>query len=86
MREVDHFQAITERARLHLRIAGVPDERITTLPLGIDMERFSPAEGPRREGPLRVLTVSRLEVAKGVEDLVIAVGLLAQRGVEVERR
>jgi len=81
---VDHFQAITERARLHLRTAGVPDERITTLPLGVDMKRFAPGGTPRADGPIRVLTVSRLEPAKGVEDLVIAVGLLAQRGVEVE--
>lgn len=83
-REVDHFQAITQRARLHLRTAGVPDERITTLPLGVDMERFAPAEDARRDGPVRVLTVSRLEPAKGVEDLVIAAGLLAERGVEIE--
>ena len=31
-----------------------------------------------------MLTVSRLEPAKGVEDLVIAAGLLAERGVEME--
>ena len=83
-REVDHFQAITERARLYLHTVGVPDERITTLPLGVDMERFAPAAGPRADGPIRVLTVSRLEPAKGVEDLVIAAGLLAERGVEME--
>ena len=82
--EVDHFQAITERARLYLNTAGVPDERITVLPLGVDMERFAPAAGPRADGPIRVLTVSRLEPAKGVEDLVIATGLLARRGVEIE--
>src|SRR4051794_28375327 len=82
--EVDHFQAITERARNYLHTVGVPDERITVLPLGVDMARFAPNSGPRADGPVRVLTVSRLEPAKGVEDLVIAAGLLAQRRGEME--
>ena len=80
---VDHFLAITERARLHLNSAGVEDDRITTLPLGVDMDRFRPREGERAPGPVRIVTVARLEVGKGVEDLVIAVGLLARRGIEV---
>jgi glycosyltransferase involved in cell wall biosynthesis len=81
--EVDHFIAITGRARLHLRYAGVPDERITVLPLGTDTETFRPAK-ERRPGPLRVLSVARLEPAKGVEDVVIAAGMLRERGIEVE--
>jgi phosphatidylinositol alpha-1,6-mannosyltransferase len=81
---VDRFVAITERARVHLLCADVPDERITVLPLGTDTELFRPAEGARPPGPLRVLSVARLEPAKGVEDVVIAAGLLAQRGRELE--
>ncbi len=81
---VDMFLAITEHARLHLNTAGVEDDRIRVIPLGIDMTRFAPAPGPRREGPLRVLSVARLETAKGVEDLVVAAGLLARRGVDLE--
>jgi glycosyltransferase involved in cell wall biosynthesis len=80
---VDHFIAITERARLHLKYAGVPDQRITVLPLGTDTDVFRPAR-QRREGPLRVLSVARLEPAKGVEDVVIAAGMLRERGVEIE--
>ncbi len=45
-----------------------------------------PADGPRADGPVRVLTVSRLEQAKGVEDLVIAAGLLAELGGAVGDR
>lgn len=82
--QVDMFVAITERARLHLRCADVPDERITVLPLGTDVERFHPAPVRRRPGPLRLLSVARLEPAKGVEDVVIAAGLLAQRGHDLE--
>lgn len=79
----DAFLAVTERARLHLLAAGAPDERIVVLPFGVDVDRFRPAEA-REPGPPRVLSVCRLEPAKGVEDLVIAVGLLARRGVHVE--
>jgi len=79
----DHCVAITERARIFLQLAGVPDDRITLLPVGTDVERFTPAS-EREPGPMRVLSVARLEPGKGVEDLVIAAGLLARRGVEVE--
>ena len=47
---VDHFLAISDRARLHLEIAGVAPERITVQPMGIDLGRFRPAE---RDGDAR---------------------------------
>ena len=82
---IDHFVAITERARLHLTTAGVPAERITVLPVGVDTQRFAPSPGWRRDdSSLRVLTISRLERGKGVEDLAIAAGLLAQTGEAIE--
>lgn len=81
---VDHCVAVTERARLYLEAEGVPDERITLLPVGTDVERFRPRPDPRPPGPVRILSVARLEPAKGVEDLVIALGLLARRGAEAE--
>jgi glycosyltransferase involved in cell wall biosynthesis len=81
---VDRCIAITERARVHLRTAGVPDERIDVIPMGTDLERFRPRDGERTPGPMRVLSVSRLEFGKGVEDLVVAAGLLAERGVELD--
>jgi glycosyltransferase involved in cell wall biosynthesis len=83
-RATDLFIAITERARLHLQTSGVPSERIVVQPLGIDMEHFRPEAGEREPGPLRVLTVARLEPAKGVEDLVVAAGLLEQRRIAIE--
>lgn len=80
---VDHFVAITDRARLHLELNGVDPGRITVMPCGVDLERFRPAPAPREgTGPLKVLTVTRLERAKGVEDLVIAIHLLARQGVD----
>jgi glycosyltransferase involved in cell wall biosynthesis len=79
---LDRAVAITERARLHLTVAGVPEDRIEVLPMGVDLERFAPVERTVTDGPLRILSVSRLVAEKGVEDLVLAVHLLAARGVD----
>ena len=38
---LDHCVAISEDARLHLELAGVPSERIDVLPMGVDVERFA---------------------------------------------
>lgn len=81
--EVDHFIAITERSKLHLTVEGIPPDRISVQPFGTDVERFRPAQ-QRRAGPLRILTSARLEPAKGVEDLTIAVGLLTDEGHDLE--
>lgn len=80
---MDRALAISEGARLHLELNGVPAERIEVIPMGVDLERFRPAVEPRPDGPLRVLSVSRLVPEKGVEDLVLAVHLLRERGVDV---
>ncbi|HEV7846928.1 MAG TPA: glycosyltransferase family 4 protein [Thermoleophilaceae bacterium] len=81
---VDACIAITEDARLHLELAGVPPDRIEVIPMGIDLDRFVPSERAERGGPLRVLSVCRLVAEKGVEDLVVAARLLRDRGVEAE--
>lgn len=80
---LDHCIAISEAARLHLELSGVPAERIDVSPMGIDLDRFVPAL-ERRPGPLRILCVARLVSEKGVEDLVVGCRLLAQRGVDAE--
>jgi phosphatidyl-myo-inositol dimannoside synthase len=81
---LDHCIAISDDARLGLELAGVPPERIDVLPMGVDVERFRPESGERAPGPLRVLSVARLVSEKGVEDLVIAGGLLGARGIGAE--
>jgi len=81
-RGVDRFLAISERARRHLLYAGVADERIDVFGMGVDLERFAPCDRPAAP-ELRILSVCRLVPEKGVEDLVVAVGLLAGRGVAV---
>jgi glycosyltransferase involved in cell wall biosynthesis len=79
---VDRFIAVTERARVHLELNGVDPARITVLPEGIPVDRFGPRPEIAEDAPLSVLTVARLERAKGVEDLVIAIALLARRGID----
>ena len=81
---VDRFLAITDDARLHLELAGVPRDRIDVFPMGIDLDRFTPTGGERRTGPLRVVSVTRLVSEKGVEDLAVALRLLSDRGVEAQ--
>jgi glycosyltransferase involved in cell wall biosynthesis len=81
---LDACVAITDDARLHLELAGVPADRIEVMPMGIDLDRFVPRTAARRDGPLRVVSVCRLVAEKGVEDLVVAARLLADRGVAVE--
>jgi glycosyltransferase involved in cell wall biosynthesis len=72
----DLYLAATERARAALRLEGVPDERITVSPPGIDVERFRPA-GPI-EPPTEhiVLSPGRLVWEKGHQDVLRAVAAL----------
>ena len=58
--------------------------RLHVVHCGIDPEHFAPPEAGRPgDGPLRVLTVGRLDNMKGVAILVEAVGELRRRGVAV---
>jgi glycosyltransferase involved in cell wall biosynthesis len=57
---------------------GVPPERTTVIPSGVDLTRFTP-EGPRAEpvpGRWRVLSVGRMVERKGFADLVQAMPLV----------
>ncbi|MBI4697843.1 MAG: glycosyltransferase [Nitrospirae bacterium] len=39
---VDHFVAVTEGAKAALMLEGVPEEKITVIPVGVDTGRFRP--------------------------------------------
>ncbi len=49
---------------------GVADERIRVVPNPIDVAQFHPADEPPRDGPRRLLFVSRIAVRKGVDAIV----------------
>lgn len=77
----DLFLPATERARTALLLEGVPDERISVCPPGIDAKRFAssrPAEPPREHV---VLSPGRLVWEKGHQDVLRAVALLGARGL-----
>jgi len=56
-------------------------------PMGVDMEDFkrkTPYAAPKPGAPLRLFACGRLNVVKGHQDLLTAVRLLLDRGIEVE--
>jgi glycosyltransferase involved in cell wall biosynthesis len=78
--ETDLFLPATERAALALALEGVPSERMTVCPPGIDTERFaaSPADRPPLEHT--IVSPGRLVWEKGHQDALRALALL-HRGI-----
>ena len=85
-KNADLFIAITERAKEALIYEGVPEEKITVIPVGIDINTFKPGE--KKEEYLKkfdltkddfvVLFIGRLVWEKGVYDLIYAAKRLSQ--------
>lgn len=76
--------------RVALRRGCPPEKRHELIPPAIDTEFFRPADATaataRAEGPLRILSVGRLEWKKGYEDAMLAVRRLLDRGVACTHR
>lgn len=83
-RNADVFIAITNRAKEALKIEGVDEERIRTIPAGVDMDRFRPKERNREllkrlnlaNDDIIVLFIGRLTWEKGVYDLIYAAKMI----------
>jgi glycosyltransferase involved in cell wall biosynthesis len=58
----------------------VPDD-ISVVHCGVETDRFSPMSRHRSSGPIRILSVGRLLEKKGLEYLIEACRLLAERGL-----
>lgn len=80
----DFFIAVTERAREALMLEGVSPERITVLPMGININRFKPDKSAalelREDLGIRpsekvILFIGRVVWEKGIYDLIYAVKL-----------
>ncbi len=69
---IDHFIAVTERAKAALIKEGVKTEKITVIPMGVDLDRFKPRPHKKNKRDTNILCVARLVTEKGVTDLVDA--------------
>jgi len=68
MSQVDLFLCYTKRARECLITEGVQPEKITVIPLGVDLKRFYPSKNKARVRKT-ILFVGRLVEEKGILDL-----------------
>lgn len=81
-KEIDHFIAISERTKSTMVMEGTDPNKITVIGYHVDTKRFTPAKGHGErigDGGLRSLTilyVGRLEVCKGVLDILSAARML----------
>lgn len=82
-RRVDTVIATCSDEAFELRSLGVPSRSIALAPCGVDPDLFHP-EGPaeQRGARYRVLSVGRLVPRKGVDLVVRALALLAERGMD----
>jgi glycosyltransferase involved in cell wall biosynthesis len=78
--ETDLFLPATERAALALRLEGVPPERMTVCPPGIDTERFATSCPLRPLADHTIVSPGRLVWEKGHQDALRALALL-HRGI-----
>lgn len=62
---------------------GWPAERLFTVNLGVDVQRFSPKPGYRSEGPMRLLFVGTMTRRKGLAVLFQALKTLPEGSVEL---
>tara|TARA_R100000789_G_scaffold7758_1_gene11982 strand:- start:452 stop:1669 length:1218 start_codon:yes stop_codon:yes gene_type:complete len=80
---------ITHKLMAEMREVIGPDlpEDVMVQPMGVDTEDFkrdTPYEPPRPGAPLRIFSCGRLHRVKGHQDLLSAVRLLLDRGIDVQ--
>ena len=62
---------------------GIPESRTVTLIMGVDTNRFRPAELRPEPSPLRIVTVSRLNPVKGHRHALAAIRRVVDAGIPV---
>lgn len=79
----DHVLTVSELARDSYVEAGVPDDKVTAVPMGVDLSDFSPPEPLRAssEEPVTFLFVGHAGRRKGTDTLLAAAEQLSEDGV-----
>lgn len=77
-KELDHIIALTERTKQTLILEGADEKKITVVSHGINTQRFFPAKRKHDTKKLNILFTGRLEVYKGIYDVVYAFKRLLQ--------
>ncbi|MCS3711894.1 glycosyltransferase family 4 protein [Salinibacter ruber] len=79
----DHVLTVSELARDSYVKGGVPDHKVTAVPMGADLSDFSPPESRRAssEEPVTFLFVGHAGRRKGTDTLLSATEALANNGV-----
>lgn len=68
IKEVDHFIAVTQKAKEALIIEGCDPKKITVILMGVDIERFKPTHSAKASR-VKVLMVGRLVKEKGILEM-----------------
>lgn len=83
IRELDHFIAVTRKAKEALVAEGADDRKITVIGAHVDTKKFHPvstaavAGDPKRRKQLTILFCGRLVPEKGIPDILTAMQMLA---------
>ena len=75
-------EAVSPSTARDLEARGFDPGRIEVIPNGVDLDRFTPAEGPRYD-TRTILYLGRLKRYKGVDLVMRALALLRERGLGV---
>jgi glycosyltransferase involved in cell wall biosynthesis len=80
----EHWLVASSFTKQTLVETGIPGERITVIPYGIDLQRFAPRKSMRsRSKALQLLFVGTIGQRKGIKYLIEALDLLPKGSVEL---
>jgi glycosyltransferase involved in cell wall biosynthesis len=88
-RHASYATIITKKLLAEVQATLGPDlpKRVLVQPMGVDTERFCPTQpyqAPTPNAPLRLFSCGRLNRVKGHQDLMQAVALLTEKGLNVQ--
>jgi len=82
MSNTDVFLCYAEKAKQCLLKEGIPQNKITVIPLGVDISRFKPQK--KNDGTFTILFVGRLVEEKGLMDLYAAFREIRKQNIAVK--